>query len=680
MTCIVCFEIEDDSATISCHRGHILCSKDFNQYMKENILPKIYSLKNSCCRIPCADLTCNSFLDTVQSWYLLEKSERIRYFNIISLHLHEEDAFKSALYQQSKSMCLDIHKALTLRCKRCNNAVDCYADGCSAVQCLTCGTFFCNCCFENGFDLIDIERDRALAHAHVSSHHPAENVLERSAFLPNEVVREGQRKLLIKQLYSVLMDGIKKLLTSNKREDCEIVVTLALICAHSELQELGLEVRQVWTDAKKLLDAEYPEAGCAILNSHQIDTMLTHVVHVDAGSMLARAVVSSNAVAASQVLSTASRDGLDPNYFDPSSGYNILSLAILNGSMDIATRLFELGASPLLYNLNGRNAVYLAIEAHRWNVAAHFLEKCSSTRSIVNDPLTNEADHYAAIHVIARYGNPHMLHSLLAMGADINLREEEYGYTPLSLALIVKNEACASALISANCDIYAEHGNGRTALYTMAELGLTEILRLIINDRPDFAVNRVVDTSGMCLLHVAATYSQPYFLQMLLSVKAVDHLNAVTADGLSPLLCALLAGCERSACLLLDAGTRIDPYKDKPLAHHCIELGLLSVLQRLFAQRAVNATVEEAGTCLEVAVQCAQYHILDYLLSLQIEYDASVALRAACAIGDCWSIQRILLSQRVEQNALSACSAIAVHTGQNNDVLRLLAEYEYHTD
>lgn len=69
-------------------------------------------------------------------------------------------------------------------------------------MCLLCASFYCNCCFSRCSDSAD-------AHQHAATHHPAAlaNAEAASAFLPREVVSDGQRRYVSELLRQWLRSG-----------------------------------------------------------------------------------------------------------------------------------------------------------------------------------------------------------------------------------------------------------------------------------------------------------------------------------------------------------------------------------------------------------------------------------------------------------------------------------------
>lgn len=86
-------------------------------------------------------------------------------------------------------------------------------DACSAVMCLSCGGYYCNCC-------LAICTDSASAHQHVATHsperissvsgQPVRNDAElANAFLPENVVLEGQKQFIWQKVQEVLSSSIQ---------------------------------------------------------------------------------------------------------------------------------------------------------------------------------------------------------------------------------------------------------------------------------------------------------------------------------------------------------------------------------------------------------------------------------------------------------------------------------------
>jgi ankyrin repeat protein len=66
------------------------------------------------------------------------------------------------------------------------------------------------------------------------------------------------------------------------------------------------------------------------------------------------------------------------------------------------------------------------------------------------------------------------------MGVNLDTEENEHGYTPLTLALVLGHEWSAAELLLAGARVRLAATNGRTPMFVAAEKGLGEMIRLMI--------------------------------------------------------------------------------------------------------------------------------------------------------------------------------------------------------
>lgn len=80
---------------------------------------------------------------------------------------------------------------------------------------------------------------------------------------------------------------------------------------------------------------------------------------------------------------------------------------------------------------------------------------------------------------------------LLAHGADIDKAENEFGYSPLALALIFRNEHAATELLRAGASCSVPSRNGRTPMFIAAEKGVLPVIVAMLqrSPSPDAAVD-----------------------------------------------------------------------------------------------------------------------------------------------------------------------------------------------
>lgn len=647
-----------------------------NHYLQENVLTRPFALINQKYpfHVACPCPLCEECLDVIDMWVELEASVKLRYANLIAEFVYRDVGIRcSEVARKANQICKEIHNdALTLKCQSCFVPVDPSADGCSAVQCMSCGVHFCGCCLQSGFDKSDAARDRAEAHRHAATHHPSTDPSERNAFLPADIVCSGNQRFKRERVASVLRGYVDACESVRDIQSLENVLSIVLICCSTELQEVGVDIPVMW---QLIRPRSYnrqlvrTELSAALASSPDTIRIASETEDVVGGRILSNALLANNSEAARQILCSVSAEHLDVDFFEPIHGHPLLTLSLLTGDLVSAARLVELGANPLLTNRDGRNAIYISIETANWSIAQKIFGANPSIG--VDSVCTTEFAFYTALHVAVRYNNVEAVNGLLNCGADVNIKEFEYGYTPLALAVALRND-CMYALLKDNrTSLYAEHNpEGRTALFIMCEFGLTDMLSILLNTRSDFDINKPVMRSGECLLHVAARYRQPFFVQLLLANSSLDHLN-LSIEGKTPLIWSILTGCEPTACQLLVAGAILDGFDEKSLLHLAAEFGMTRFLQLLFQMHSFVKTQASIDMCLEIAVAYAQYDAVDFFLSISADSRICGALKIASTRGDCWAVQQLLLRNR--ESVLGESAILAVRHGRNN-VIRLLIE------
>lgn len=325
-------------------------------------------------------------------------NERARYSSIVS-NVSEN---LSLIYRLRGSF----QDVLTLTCPTCKRPVDPFPDACSAVMCLNCGSYYCNYCFL-GFSSGNTEEDRALSHTHTAQHHPAEELTQRDAFLPAEVVKKGQLETQRQQLVQCIALAMSSKEFAAENQQC---ISLSLILLEQELKDLGLSVSEVWLLAEERLlgPAKKPsptenEGPAPVENQPLPEVPLLprpNPVNVNSGGVqLANALISNNAIAVRQILQ-AFRETMDVNYIEPVHSYPLTSLAILAKQKDVAQVLIRRGADPtIICRQNGRSILYLTIEAGYLDLLIVIIDKNPALD--INMIVTNEGNGFTMLHVAA---------------------------------------------------------------------------------------------------------------------------------------------------------------------------------------------------------------------------------------------------------------------------------------
>jgi len=124
------------------------------------------------------------------------------------------------------------------------------------------------------------------------------------------------------------------------------------------------------------------------------------------------------------------------------------------------------------------------------------------------------------LHYAAFKGDVEIIKRLIAAGADINAEENERGYTPLHVALMMSKEEAALELINAGADIVRADRRGRTPLHLAARKCLVRAVEELL--RRGVLVN-AVDAEGDTPLHHTVEYCDDFRLRRRIKSLLLNH-------------------------------------------------------------------------------------------------------------------------------------------------------------
>ena len=104
------------------------------------------------------------------------------------------------------------------------------------------------------------------------------------------------------------------------------------------------------------------------------------------------------------------------------------------------------------------------------------------------------------LHLASRHADPGILRVLVAAGADIELRDQVNGWTPLLHAIHVRNGPAVAALVEVGADVNRTGKGGITPLIMAAGYGMTGTVRLLL----DSGANPRAEMGGLNALWAAA--------------------------------------------------------------------------------------------------------------------------------------------------------------------------------
>ena len=147
----------------------------------------------------------------------------------------------------------------------------------------------------------------------------------------------------------------------------------------------------------------------------------------------------------------------------------------------------------------------------------------------MNERTTSEISAVTPLHVAVLHGQAHLIPMLIALGADVNMLDQEKHCCPLIAAIILQDEWSVQLLIEAKANANRMSREGRGPMYIAAEKDSASILRMLVEkcgidiDAP--ATNEVDKGSP---LHVAAMFDNASSVAVLLQMGA----NILLKDAL----------------------------------------------------------------------------------------------------------------------------------------------------
>ncbi|KGO64318.1 Mg2+ transporter protein, CorA-like/Zinc transport protein ZntB [Penicillium expansum] len=250
-----------------------------------------------------------------------------------------------------------------------------------------------------------------------------------------------------------------------------------------------------------------------------------------------------------------------------------------------------------------------------------------------------------ALHLAARYGQPHIVQKLIEHGADKDFLNNDLS-TPLHIACSERKLDVAKVLVQNHSLIDEYNRQGNTPLQLVASNGEAEIVLLLLNSKADVDTNNKIGNTSIQLasanghhkvvqilldhnaavgtrnnqqstpLHLASANGHIEVMLVLLAHKA--SLTKVDEDGSTPLHLASDHGQADAVDLLIDrnAGINAKTYKETTALHMAAHNGHRKVVELLLRRGAEVDPVDCNGdTPLHQACVQKKTAVMDYLIA-----------------------------------------------------------------
>ena len=227
-------------------------------------------------------------------------------------------------------------------------------------------------------------------------------------------------------------------------------------------------------------------------------------------------------------------------------GYTALHLSLYKDNLDLARMLLEANAQVNVKNVSGNFPLHNAIEhtpVERVDLIALLLQAGADQRLI---GMFGEN----ALHIAIRRGHYETVKLLLKYYPEVNrATSDQFGYTPLILAVMNNQKEILQLLIQAGADPDKKDTEGKTALDYAFEQRKEEITQLLL-------VRLYKDEFGMTALHHAVLEgAESHEIEKYLTNGV--YINAPRNDGVTALMLAALKGNIRLVELLVQHGANV---------------------------------------------------------------------------------------------------------------------------
>ena len=244
-----------------------------------------------------------------------------------------------------------------------------------------------------------------------------------------------------------------------------------------------------------------------------------------------------------EIASLMVRSGsIDPNgSVGLSGGWSPLHLTALEGRLDVAQALVDMGADIDKAMDNGCTSLYVASENGHVEMAKLLIKAGADIDKANNDVGT-------PLIVASQQGHVEVVRFLLKRGAEIN-QAQNYGSTPLYIASQQGHVEVVKILLEGGADINQAANDEVTSLFIASQQAHVDVVRVLAERGADVNKARDDGTTPLC---IASKNGHVEVVEILLERGAV--VDQADNDGLFPLFISSKKGYVEVVEILLGKG------------------------------------------------------------------------------------------------------------------------------
>ena len=335
--------------------------------------------------------------------------------------------------------------------------------------------------------------------------------------------------------------------------------------------------------------------------------------------------------------------GADVNVQDESwlkTGRTPLMYAVLQGDAALVQAFLIKGARQDMKDKDGETALSLA-KKDGLEYIAQLLEKAAAGGSLKHA----DASHHPLFTAI-KEGRPDQVRTLMAKGADVNLRVPS-GSTPLMYAADGDKLEIVRLLLKSGADVNAKNGSNNTALIYAVIKGHEGVVHELLKSKADVNVKNMA--KGDALIYAVLSKKAKVVSALL---KQGAKPNDKYDDEKSALMMAVEAGSLDIAKLLIVRKADVNAVDKDQMTALMIacekgDADLAALLLKAGAD--INKKSKYGDTALSKAIAAKNVRIVKTLVKHSGHFDRREALFAAVIAGD-REIVNLLLTKEADVN------------------------------